>query len=200
MDKPKETNGQELSSDLLKAARTLGKHHAGQHFANHLSAADETLPSALARAEKEIEGYAKSGAEAKQAASHLRSTFREEWDRLYAHAISGLSLYLAVALSCLISFTSVAHADVMRLEGRALIVCESVNSVVRLQKVTEATGALPQRVDGCWKVSPPAEVIVVDKIGGLASIVYRKPGFDWTNGPALTPQTWLDGTGVTFAP
>lgn len=77
-------------SDLMHSARDLGEHHARQHFANHLAAAGDALVSEMAEAERELAGQTVSNAEMKQAVNQLRTSFREEWERLYAHAISGL--------------------------------------------------------------------------------------------------------------
>lgn len=77
-------------SDIIDAAQTIGKHYAQQHFADNLAAAGDSLLKAMDAAENEIAGYTASETETKQAASHLRTAFREEWERLHAHAISGL--------------------------------------------------------------------------------------------------------------
>ena len=77
-------------SELLNAATKLGEQHARQHFANHLSAAANSLLDEIAVAEKELEGFSLSSAEMEKAQEHLKATFRKEWERLYDHAVSGI--------------------------------------------------------------------------------------------------------------
>ncbi|WP_323783411.1 hypothetical protein [Thalassovita sp.] len=84
MTKPKQP------SELLSAATKLGEHYARQHFANHLSAAAGSLLDEIAKAEKEFEGFSLSSAEMEKARAHLKATFRNEWERLYDHAVSGI--------------------------------------------------------------------------------------------------------------
>ena len=79
----------EQQTDLVRTAEALGLHHARQHFANHLSTAGETLLGEMAEVELELLGQNENGKEMKQAVDRLRVAFREEWERLYARAMSG---------------------------------------------------------------------------------------------------------------
>ncbi|WP_323783413.1 hypothetical protein [Thalassovita sp.] len=109
---------------------------------------------------------------------------------------------IALTFATLSASTSLGQADVLQLEERALIVCESIGEAKRTQRITEATGQLPgYGQHRCWKVSPPAEVLVIERIGTFTSIVYRNRIYkEWSpTTPAWLPQTWLDGsTGVIF--
>ena len=93
----------------------------------------------------------------------------------------------------LFSFSSGVSADVFTMENRALVVCDSLGEMQRMQKIAEATGELP-RMKSCWKISPPSEVIVLDEIGEFVSLTYKnRIKSSWSGSPAYTPKTWLRG-------
>lgn len=108
---------------------------------------------------------------------------------------------LGLFISILMLSARVAQSDIIRIEGRSLILCASLNVMQRVQKITEATRKLPDDAkDGCWRVSPPIELIILDQFGGFVLITYKEPmSRDWYRGTAYTPTTWLDGSGVRFS-
>lgn len=83
--------------------------------------------------------------------------------------------------------------EILQYEDRAPLLCAAFDEVRRMQKIAEATGALPK--DGnCWAVDPSIEAIILDQIESFMLITYRDDADeDWYEGPSYTPTDWLNG-------
>ena len=110
-----------------------------------------------------------------------------------------LNLKILLASSSFLASTLEVSAETIRIEDRVLVLCSTIWDMVRDQRIVDATGALEDN-DNCWVVRPPIEVVVLGEYDGIISLTYRNSLTpDWYGHPAYTPDTWLDGTGVTFS-
>jgi hypothetical protein len=72
-----------------------------------------------------------------------------------------------------------------------VVLCSTFTSIQTLHAILEATGR-DAAVEGCWDVSTPVRVVIIEEGGPFSSVTYWEPGPErWYPGAAYTVTAWL---------